>query len=489
MLVLPVTAGGQKSLPVATLLLIVVNCLVFFFLQSGEDRAYQEAFTYYQESGLARLELDLYRNHVESPGEEAPPGATAGQVAEGDIAEMMQDNEFQYQLLQRQVVTSGAPGYDGWLAKRLVFEGKLAQVFSHRYGYSPALGNRLGLFTCMFLHGSLMHLVGNMVFLWFVGSLLEVGIGWRRYLPGYLFTGVCASLLFGLVYPRELGPLVGASGAIAGLMGAYGFVFARARIKVFYSLGFYFDYARVPGWLLFPFWVAHEFFQLYSNAGSHVAYMAHVGGLLSGGFLGFAQLRFGDDRASTMLAAAPEERVPHLLEQGLEHFARLEMAEARRKMCEVLEIMPDNRAAWLHLFHIDKATPQSGVFQQTAEGFFGQLARDAKSRADLLLHSREYQRLGGKLRLTPELSKALALAHIEAGELREAAGYLTLLLQKIPQQPGLPPALMRLAEAYLQGGQRTEARRCLAVLSQRYGTTATGRRAAEQLALLGECKD
>ncbi|MBU0681426.1 MAG: hypothetical protein KKD73_08395, partial [Proteobacteria bacterium] len=87
---------------------------------------------------------------------------------------------------------------------------------------------------------------------------------------------------------------------------------------------------------------------------------------------------------------------------------------------------------------------------------------------------------------TPELSKSLALAHVDRGELREAAGYLTLLLQKIPEQKGLPSALMRLAEAYLQDGQRPEALKCLTILSQRYGATATGRQAADQLNLLNQ---
>ncbi|MBU0682099.1 MAG: rhomboid family intramembrane serine protease, partial [Proteobacteria bacterium] len=445
MLVLPVMASGQKNFPVVTLLLILANCFVLVFLQSGENKAYHEAYSFYQESGLARIELELYKKNFVFSGEALKQGSAAQRVSDDQLAEMTHNNEFQYQLVHRQVIKSGDQGYANWLGKRLVFEEKLGHVFSQRYGYSPARNNILGLFTCMFLHGGIMHLVGNMVFLWFVGSLLENGMGWRRYLPGYLATGVCASLLFGLVYPREMGPLVGASGAIAGLMGAYGFVFARAKIKIFYSLGFYFDYAWVPGWFLFPFWLLHEFFQLSTNAGSHVAYMAHVGGLLSGGLLGAGQMKFGDGQAVQMMEEKSDNKVPLLLEQGLEHFAQLEIPEARLKICQALEIAPDNRVAWLHLFNIDKCKPQSEIFQQTAHAFFALLAKDSKGCADLLLHIREYQRLGGTLRLTPELSKSLALAHVDRGELREAAGYLTLLLQKIPEQKGLPSALMRLA--------------------------------------------
>ncbi len=486
MLVLPVTAGGQKNFPVVTLLLIVANCFVFFFLQSGENQAYHEAFTYYQDSGLARIELELYNKNFSADSEMNDLQDDAGKVSDHDIGRMIQDNDFQYQLLQRQVVKLDEQGYESWLAKREIFEDKLGTVFSQRYGYSPARNNSIALFTCMFLHGGIMHLLGNMVFLWFVGSLLEVGVGWRRYLPGYLVTGVCASLLFGLVYPRELGPLVGASGAIAGLMGAYGFVFARTKIKIFYSLGFYFDYAQVPGWLLFPFWVAHEFFQLYTNTGSHVAYMAHVGGLLSGGLLGFCQIKFGNCQAARILEEEPESRVPLLLEEGLEYFAQLRMPEARAKITEALTLAPQNRMAWLHLFNIDKCSPQSERFQQTAHAFFEHLAHDTKGGEELLVHSREFQRLGGKLRLTPQLSKSLGLAHIDRGELPEAAGYILLLVQKVPQQKGLPAVLMRLADAYLKGGLHAEAQKCLTILSQRYGSTASGRRATEQLALLGQ---
>lgn len=342
MLVIPVSKNFKKSFPYITLSLIIANIFIYFGFQLNEQAEYAEAVSYYRSADLLQLEVPLYKKYLDRNDNKQLAGELQGEEL---FWTMFQDDGFQYALQQRTLIQPDNPNFSDWLSKRKIFEYKLNHIFSHRFGYSPARKNYFAAFTCMFLHGGLMHLLGNMVFLWFVGSLLEIGIRrWYYYLPGYLFAGVAGSLAFGAVYPISQGPLVGASGAIAGLMGAYGLLYARTKIKVFYSLGFYFDYANVPGWILFPFWLGNEFFQLATNSDSQVAYMAHIGGLLAGGALTccfmLAHKQEREAAEELLEENGALDQVPLLIEQGLEYLSEMNMESARAKMEEVLALEP-----------------------------------------------------------------------------------------------------------------------------------------------------
>ncbi|MEN8141741.1 MAG: rhomboid family intramembrane serine protease [Thermodesulfobacteriota bacterium] len=482
MLVIPVSDGQQKKFPQITFVLILLNCLVFFGLQQGEEKGYLEAYDYHRASGLFEIESRLYEEFLTANNKELPARLKAASNSRAYFWHMLADDSFQHQLLAHELIVPGDLQFGQWSEKRELFAEKLGQVFSQRFGYSPARKNHLGLFTCMFLHGGFMHLLGNMVFLWFVGSLLEVGIGRWLYLGGYLVTGVAASLAFGLVYPTVQGPLVGASGAIAGLMGAYGLVYGRARIKVFYSLGFYFDYARLPGWLLFPFWLANEFWQLSTNVGSNVAYVAHIGGLLSGAALASVYLAKAGPGAAEQLAEEEQlARVPALLEEGLRYFGQLQLPEARAKISAALEIDPANLAALSHLFNIDKCAPKGEEFHATAGELLGRLAKGKDGRGEIETYFEEYVRLSGSPRLTANIMLAVARSYLRSGKTAEAARYLTILLKQQPQYPGLPSTILSLAEAFSGENKAGQAEKCLQILQSRYAQSSSGRRAVELL--------
>ncbi len=485
MLVIPVTAG-RKKFPFITLGLILINCLVFFLFQATEEDAYQAAYSYSRSSGLLQIEAQQYKRYLQAKNEGLPSAALAKSNSPALFWRMMRNDRFQYELREHILIPPASPQFADWSKKREIFEEKLNESFSWRFGYSPARKNYLAAFTCMFLHGGIMHLAGNMLFLWFVGSLLEIGIGRRYYLCGYLITGVCASLAFGLAYPISQGPLVGASGAIAGLMGAYGLIYGRTRIKVFYSLGFYFDYARIPGWILFPFWLGNEFFQLFTNAGSNVAYMAHLGGLVSGASLAFTYVRVKGNRAAEELEEEESEsRVPALLEEGLHHFSELRLPEAREKIAEALEIEPDNRAALQHLYNIDKCAPHNELFHQTATRLLSRQAAD-RGYDELITSFEEYKRLSGKPRLRTGWLYGLAMGYMRAGNTAEAARFLTLLLKKDPAYSGLPGSLYKLGCMFTDEGKQIQAKKCFQVIVGKYSNTVIAEKAAQRMRVAAE---
>ena len=150
----------------------------------------------------------------------------------------------------------------------------------------------LSVLTAMFLHGSWLHLLGNMLFLFVFGNNVEDRLGRLRYLGFYLLCGYAATYGFALVQPSSTAPLVGASGAIAGVLGAYFVMFPRAKVLSLLTF-FFFLPLRLPAWLVLGSWFVLQYVSLRANtagSGTGVAYLAHVIGFLLGAVVAW-QLR------------------------------------------------------------------------------------------------------------------------------------------------------------------------------------------------------
>ncbi|MCC2669455.1 MAG: rhomboid family protein [Armatimonadetes bacterium] len=227
-----------RTTPVLTIILIVINLLVFFGQQSMGLDASALIF------GLIPAEL------VHNANNAYPPGAL---------------------------------GYEGSVTL---------------YNFNPAW---LTVFTSMFLHGSWMHVIGNMWFLWIFGNNVEDQLGKGRFLLFYLLAGVAAAGLQIAIGPGSEIPMVGASGAVAGVLGAYAVIFPGSRVLCLIPLGWIWFTRDLPAWLVLGFWFVLEFLRGTLSLGAHVtggvAYAAHVGGfifgLVIGKILGGASFRGG----------------------------------------------------------------------------------------------------------------------------------------------------------------------------------------------------
>jgi membrane associated rhomboid family serine protease len=136
------------------------------------------------------------------------------------------------------------------------------------------------LFTAMFVHGGLLHLGGNMLFLWIFGDNIEDRLGHFRFILFYLGTGLFASLTHIMLEPNSIVPMVGASGAIAGVLGAYFLLYPRAQVLTLVFLVFFISMVRVPAVFFLGFWF---FIQLLSSGnGGGIAWFAHIGGFVAG---------------------------------------------------------------------------------------------------------------------------------------------------------------------------------------------------------------
>ena len=142
------------------------------------------------------------------------------------------------------------------------------------------------LVTSMFLHGGLMHLLGNMLYLWVFGDNVEDAMGHLRFVAFYLLCAVSAAIIYTWTDPSSTVPTVGASGAISGVLGAYLLLFPHARVRTLVTLGFFIHITFLPAWVLLVVWIG---FQILSHASQPldpqaggVAYAAHIGGFVAG---------------------------------------------------------------------------------------------------------------------------------------------------------------------------------------------------------------
>jgi membrane associated rhomboid family serine protease len=229
-----------EHFPIVTVLIIVANCIVYFFLQDG--------FLGLPDGGAGGNWSVV--DYALIPYEVTNPGDMCEAVGNGGI------------------VCEGQPGVTG-----------VAE---------PQPSVWVTVFTSMFMHGSLLHIGGNMLFLWIFGNNVEDAMGPVRFIAFYLLGGIAAVALQTAVDPDAAVPSIGASGAVAAVLGGYLLLYPRAKVLTLVFLFVFFAFIQLPALLFLLIWFAQQ--ALFGIAdltnptggGGGVAYFAHIGGFLFG---------------------------------------------------------------------------------------------------------------------------------------------------------------------------------------------------------------
>lgn len=337
MLILPLHHRlDVRHLPWATLVLVLINLCVFLVLQSGDDAREQYARERYVHSGLAEMEVAPWL-------EDRPRSLSPRMQAVLDVWQQAPEPE-RSQLISQFIdldaeFLAGLPGSGRlpdpaeWQALRDAHEQALARSWTWRFQIRTQDFDPARLIGSAFLHGGFGHLFGNMLFLLVLGALVEGAIGSARLLTLYVLGAIGSSLASLAWHWGQPHAGLGASGAVAALMGAYCLIWGLNRVRFFYWFFVVFDYVRAPALLLFPFWLGWELFQLWFITDSNVAFDAHAGGLLTGAAFGLLARHLGwvredfialeeeadDARHAQALLAEAESELGHL---------RLEQAQA-----------------------------------------------------------------------------------------------------------------------------------------------------------------
>jgi len=177
----------------------------------------------------------------------------------------------------------------------LILPPERLDAFFFQYGAIPAQVSQFHdlytVVTSMFLHGGWSHLLGNMLFLWIFGDNIEDAMGHAPYLLFYLLCGFAAAALQIAFSPNSTIPLIGASGAISGVMGAYIVLFPKGKVRAIILLGWFGQILLVPAWVMIGLWFLLQLVSGFSTLGGEdmggVAFWAHVGGFIAGAILVF----------------------------------------------------------------------------------------------------------------------------------------------------------------------------------------------------------
>ena len=353
MLILPLHRRMTwATAPMVTLALILINLLVYLILQSGDDRVLRNALDYYQQSQLGRIEFPAYAKwlHDQAGSRDVAQRLEAMQVAppEMQVALIESDEKFLAALRADSVIDPNNADYADWHSKRSEFDRIRNSAFTSRHALRFSHMEPGRMFWAMFMHGGLEHLLGNMIFLLVLGLLVEGALGPWWYLGLYLAGGLGASLTTIAWHWGDAGLALGASGAIAALMGAYCVIWGLRRVRVFYWFFVVFDYVRVPALVLLPLWFGWQVLNLWLDGGSRIGFDAHAGGIVSGAGLAWLLRRYGGVRDAFVEEDAREEkREGHGLAyaQALEHIGRLEIPKARN----LLERIDTDEPGQLHV--------------------------------------------------------------------------------------------------------------------------------------------
>lgn len=438
-----------KRPPIVTLLLILINCFVFFFLQAGDDAKDEKATQYYFSSELPNWELNRYSEYLEKSGDAAKLQRFRGMLGKKDsyaLLIMEGDAGFMRELHAGRIITSQAPEFSAWKAQRSKYESM--RSFTTRYVYYEDDPNPVNAFTSSFMHGGFDHLFGNMVVLFLVGFLVETVIGKALFSLAYLVSIYASVIMFSLT--AHGGSSLGASGAIAGVMGLYTVIFGLRKIDFFYSLGFYFDYVRAPAIALLPLWLGNELYQFLSEQGAHIAYMAHFGGLLSGATIG---VLYRWKRPALIEghheAVESKEMDSKAFQRGMDHLGAMEFQKALAVFKALLEKHPRDTNLARLAYRAAKHDPSSEDYHRAALRLLALPEMDAATSEQTYAIFHEYLSCAKPTpRLGHDLAAKLAKRFAASSHCEDADKLASFLQRSAPQHEELPAVLLALARGY-----------------------------------------
>lgn len=478
MLIVPLhRRPGWASAPWITLALVAANLLVFFGLQSGDDAAYRRAGEYYRSSGLAKIEAPAIAAHLRANGKsqiadylESVDEPERSGLALG-VAE--RDPELATKIRNASLIDSGHAEHAWWVARRARLNTMLGAMFttSHLLRYDAPRAP--ALLSSAFLHADLEHLLGNMVFLLLLGLLVEGALGGLLFLLLYLVAAAGAAGFSLLLNHGQPSGLLGASGAIAGLMGAFCVLWGLRKVRIFYWLFVVFGHARVVALWLLPVWLGWELFNWLRNDGVGVAFDAHAGGIMSGALFAFAIRATGLERRDYLDSEGSEDRRTALQAAVRNALGLLDFARAREHVAQLLLVAADDPVTHELSYRAWRGMPQALALHDSARWLLLDLRRGGRAPEDHVELFNDYMEASQrKPRLSAVELLTLARRWIAAGQLLAAERLLVRMAQSQPTLKGLPEAFFELWIALRSVEFTTDAQRVGATIERVFPDSA-----------------
>jgi len=223
--------------------------------------------------------------------------------------------------------------------------------------------------------------------------------------------------------------------------------------------------------VLLPLWAGTEVCQLAFSDMRNVAYLAHIGGLISGALLGLINRRFLGFYDEEAVEPEPEDEVSPLIEKALAHIGQLEMEKGAELLQEVLKKEPDNVTALKHLYEIYKTAPENPEFHTTAKQVLLLSSKDGSTYNMTAEVYNDYVKRAKQPKLSAGLYLRLISILAGEGHLEKAEKIAMLFLHKMPTHQGLPTALLRLSNAFKMAGDPAKHKKYLKIILSEYSDT------------------
>ncbi len=342
-MIIPIGHDQQtvRRLPWVTFAIIAVNVVAFLATMNDAGEAEKRN----QEAGNAAFEYWMAHPYLDFklpiPKDKLPPSLAAHLQ---EFTEVLKSThkppEDADQIANEQTELDGL--VQAWN------EARESHPFL-KWGLVPAHVTLQGLLTSMFMHAGWLHLIANMLFLYLAAPAVEDAYGRPVFTALYVVGGIVAALVFVAANPGSQGPLVGASGAIAAVMGAFLIRCSAARIRFFYFLFLRGGVFSAPAWVMLPLWLLEQLFFASMPTSNGVAYVAHVGGFMFGALAAFTikALKVEDRFVKPAIDKQVGVEQHHALEEGMDFLARGDTPAAREALSRVLLDDPRNTDALL----------------------------------------------------------------------------------------------------------------------------------------------
>ncbi|MGE4073784.1 MAG: rhomboid family intramembrane serine protease [Lysobacterales bacterium] len=444
--------------PWMTALLILINVLVYFGIQSRDGPAFERAAEHYQRSQLLDLEWPRLLQHLQENGRaELVPQLQrlpSAQQAMAAVQLQAYDAGIGAELVQNPPLRDSDPeALASWRRDRERLDVLLEGAVTPRHSLQYHQPSAAGLMSSMFLHGDAGHLFGNMLFLGLLGLMTELALGPWLFLSVYLLAGFGGGLFSLVRHLGEVGSALGASGAIAGLMGACCVVWGLRKIRVFYWFFVFFDYVRVPALSLLPFWLGWELWQMMASPDAGIGFDAHAGGIMTGALASFAIRKLGWERREVMDESEVEAERPDLYAATRSALGKLEFAAARELSARLVKQHPDEREAWLLRWRAWRDRVDDPAFHDAARRLLVERLKPAVGvDQDIATFNDYLQQSGRKPRLASADLLTLANRWVEAGRLAAVEPICLALLGAAEPEEGSRRLAMRLALARHEAG-------------------------------------
>lgn len=473
MLILPLPAAPNwRRPPWVTLGIIVLCSFIYLFLQLRDGPIEHQAYGFYYSQGLDQFELPRYLDHLRQTGRAKQADELKAHRASKDLTllRMQADADFMRRLHNDEIVKRDEPRWPQWKKARAEFEDLIGQSFTDRFILKPANPTWYSLLMHMFMHGSVDHLLGNMVILFIVGYTVEAALGGWRYLAFYLLSGLGATSADLILRSDSFVGSLGASGAIAGVMAMFVVIYGLRKIRFFYFVIFYMGTLQASALLVLPVWLGKELLQKAMNPGSNVNYYAHFCGLLTGALLVMLfHWRRGWQTADHVIDQENNAEQQKQIRRAEELLAQLQFEAAAQLLAKLVDQAPENPHLLADFYQAAKMQPDPQLRQHACQLVLRKNPGAARS-------VEAWQYLLENKAALPQLATADWMRHvtswIDGGFLSPAETLLSMLVRKAGHHGGLSAQIYRLGQAFQRAGQADRALGCWRVLIRHYPNSA-----------------